>query len=427
MEACLADVVSPIGGLISRAERTLTAPGGGPPFAYCAVMGDLTHLLPNVSELSRMSPDVPPLAGVGMAWDEQTAWTCAVAEALERYSACVLREDRMCHASANELGDSAMDLTAVPRCSQLEFSHPACPLTAPDLTAPMRWVQGLSLRTLRPVWLPAVMVHIRIPKRTVGEHFWLPLSSGCAAHPNLAQAIVNAICEIIERDAVALLWLQRLALPKLDMEDHGRFVPRRRGRIVVFDATTDLGIPTLYAVDCAPDASKLATLVCSACDLDPCRAAKKLLAEAILYRLAMEGDTPIPSNPDLFTQPVHGALFMSHPDRQNAFGFLLKSRCRRRLSEMASLDTGVPERNLLFLVKSLANRHMDVFVADLTTDESRKARMHVVRVLIPALQPLTFRLRARYLGHPRLADGPRRMGYEVSPEEDINPWPQPFG
>jgi ribosomal protein S12 methylthiotransferase accessory factor len=52
--------------------------------------------------------------------------------------------------------------------------------------------------------------------------------------------------------------------------------------------------------------------------------------------------------------------------------------------------------------------------------------MHVVRVIVPGLQPLSFCHRARYLGHQRLYRAPARMGYPAWPESRINPWPQPF-
>ena len=362
-----------------------------------------------------------------MAWDERSAWTCAVAEALERYTSAVVPDERHRWATAADLGEEALDLATVPRCSGRELAHPACPVGVPEPGTPIRWVRGVSLTSLAHRWVPAVMAHIRFPRQGPGERFWLPVSSGCAAHPVLEQALVSAICELVERDALAVLWLQRLALPRLELDGELPAVPPRRGRILVFDATTDVGVPTLYAVDSAPDASELATLVCAAADLDPRRAAEKVLAEAVLCRVAMERPVAIPSDPDLFTQPVHGALYMSHPARQEAFRFLLDSPRRRRLSELPPLDTGSPGRNLALLVERLCALGMEVFAVDLTTVEAHRAGMRVVRALVPGLQPLTFRPRARYLAHPRLFEAPARMGGTARPEEDLNPWPQPFG
>jgi len=362
-----------------------------------------------------------------MAWDQGTAWTLAVAEAVERYSSAALDATAVRWATAQELGEAALDLTTVPACSAVELAHPRCPLSAASPRLPIRWVRGVSLRDLRQVWLPAVMVHIRIPPRSLGERFWLPVSTGCAAHPDLAQALVNAICEVIERDAIALLWLRRLTVPAVELDTRLPPLPRHAGRIRVFDATTDVGIPVLFAVDRAPGASEVCTLVCGSSALDPRRAAEKLLAEAVLYRRAMERPVGIPADPDEFTQPVHGARYMSHPARAPCFSFLLETPARKCLSDLEHLATGSPGGDLAVLLDRLGALGMNAYAADLTTDEARRAGLHVVRVIVPELQPLTFRLRARYLGHRRLSDAPARMGYPARPEEEMNPWPQPFG
>ena len=373
------------------------------------------------------APDVPGLAGVGMAWDRDSAWALAVAEAVERCSSATLAGRELRWATALELGGDGLDLATVPVCSERELAHPACPVRRPDPSAAMRWVRGVSLMRLAPVWLPAVMVHIRIPKLAPGEHFWLPTSSGCAAHPVLAQALVNAICEVVERDAVALLWLQRMRVPRVDLDGGLPAVPSRAGTISLFDATTDVGVPCLYAVDRAPEAGELATLVCAAADLEPRRAAEKVLAEAILYRPAMERPPAVPEDPDLFTQPAHGAVHMSSPSRRHAFDFLLGTRRRRALSELPALDAPTPAAALAGLLDRLRALAMEAFAVELTTGEARAAGLRVVRVVVPALQPLTYRTRARYLGHPRLRRAPLRMGHRAHPEDEINPWPQPFG
>jgi ribosomal protein S12 methylthiotransferase accessory factor len=63
---------------------------------------------------------------------------------------------------------------------------------------------------------------------------------------------------------------------------------------------------------------------------------------------------------------------------------------------------------------------------NLTTREAQAAGLWVVRVIVPALQPVTFRRVAQYRGHPRLFSAPLAMGHFVHAEVDLNPWPQPF-
>ena len=134
----------------------------------------------------------------------------------------------------------------------------------------------------------------------------------------------------------------------------------------------------------------------------------------------------VPSSPDAFIKVFHGAKYMSVKSRQHAFDFLLQSSTRKHFSKMLNLDTGNEARNLVFLLRRLEENGMEAFAVELTTDEASRVDMRVVRVLIPALQPMTFSFRARYLGHPRLYTAPERMGHSVRSEAEINPWPQPF-
>nr|BFE86238.1 hypothetical protein GCM10020093_088390 [Planobispora longispora] len=113
-------------------------------------------------------------------------------------------------ATAEELGEEALDLATVPRCAPRELAHPKSLVTAPDPAGPMRWARGWSLTGNRPVWVPAVMVWMHIRAKSAAERLTMPISTGCAAHSDIAAALVGAICEVVERDSIALTWLQRI-------------------------------------------------------------------------------------------------------------------------------------------------------------------------------------------------------------------------
>ena len=67
----------------------------------------------------------------------------------------------------------------------------------------------------------AARAYIDIPYLAIGERFALPISTGCAAHTDIAAALLSGLCEVIERDAIALLWLQRMAVPRLSLDGLG--------------------------------------------------------------------------------------------------------------------------------------------------------------------------------------------------------------
>jgi ribosomal protein S12 methylthiotransferase accessory factor len=278
------------------------------------------------------------------------------------------------------------------------------------------------------------MVYLHFQPVTAGERMSVPISTGCAAHSSLERALLSATCEVIERDAIALTWLQKLALPRIELdlvpawlepyvrrnESHGDFEQ------IFFDATSDIGVPTVYSLQLTPHHALLATLVMCSTELDPAIAVAKVIRESASSRLAMQIPQAIPECWDDYCAVSHGAAYMGHPDRRSAFDFLIRSPHRRRLSEMSNLDTGDPGSDLMDLIERLRLRGMEAVAVDLTTDEARRTGTWVVRVIVPGLQPLSFSHRARYLGHPRLYDAPRAMGFPVYAESEINPQPQPF-
>jgi ribosomal protein S12 methylthiotransferase accessory factor len=438
-------VVSPLGGVVARValagEAGADPPGpldpggsGGPPgrldgavHAVCvADLGDLRPVLPGFAQAPTSTRG--HMDGAGSGTDIGTAARLAVVEALERYSSCMYDSRQLRWASAAELGGDAIDLDLLPRCSAAELADPRCPVRPPDRDARIRWVQGLSLTARCTRWVPAVMAYLNIPPVCPGELFTLQISTGCAAHVDPAAAVVNAICEVVERDAVSLTWLQRLPLPRIESGVAGGWRSGEQDpgwQTILYDGTTDLGIPTVYGVEVAPEGSSGTAVMC-ATDLDPARAIAKALREGAAGRVAVRMAPPVSSRVEDFQAVWEGAAYLARAEHRGAFGFLLGSSRRVAAPDLVSLGTGTPEGDLRVLVGRLADRGLDVVVVDLTTDEAAHAGLWVVRAVIPGLQPLSFTHRARFLGHARLYDAPLRMGHRSWAEPDLNPWPQPF-
>ncbi|MBV2153696.1 YcaO-like family protein [Kitasatospora sp. SUK 42] len=423
-------LVSRGGGLIGQVARISQESSGLT--VYNATMGELEHVQPNIRSTGGRASGVE-LGGGGGGIDPPLARAVSIAEALERYSSCVVPKD-LVWASADDLGDRAADLASFARASETELAHPACPVTMPDREEPIRWTTAWSLTEGRPVMVPAVAVWLHIPALTASERFTLPVSTGCATHTDLNRALLNGICEVIERDAITLTWLQRLPLPRIEFDTMSdelarsiREVERKGIRTTFFDATSELGIPTLYSVDEDPQSRRLRHVAMCATDFDPDRAAIKMLRETASSRIALGTAEPAPSNVNDFHSVFHGATYMGAAERTAAYDFLREpDNGVRRFSALPRPSTGEAGEDLRLVLKRLKEHGMDVYAVEMTTTEAREVGFRVVRVIIPQLMPLSFSYRARYLAHPRLYDGPRAMGYPVHAEADLNPWPQPF-
>ncbi len=428
-------LAQPIGGLFSHIIQLPSAPGEPQFSTFNSSLGDVNQILTAFSPARESRLVAGSLNGSGGGLQEEEGRLKALAEGLERYSSCVYDDRQLIWATADELGDEALDLDTLPRCSEAELAHPRCPLLAPDKGAPMRWVRGVSLIDRRLVWIPAILAYLNISPLSPGERIAMPISTGCAAHISLEKALLSAMCEVIERDAISLTWLQKLPLPRIEFD----VIPPRlqnylaryeRGQDQIerffFDATTDLGVPTVYSLHLSPNNESVAALVMCSTELDPAIAVTKVMHESASSRIALQLSRTIPESWDDFIDVFHGAVYMGRRERLSAYEFLLSSPHRRRLSEMPAIGAGAARQDLAGLIQRFRERKMEALAVDLTTDEAMRAGMRVVKVIIPALQPLSFSYRARYLAHPRLYEAPRRMGYQAHTEPRLNPWPQPF-
>jgi ribosomal protein S12 methylthiotransferase accessory factor len=433
--AGLHNLFQPVGGLLHGHSRFQAAAGEPPLFIRIERGGRIEQVCNRIPRKRHPAQGNESIEGAGVGLNDQEATIRARAEALERYCACVFSPDQFIRASANELGNAALDLAAVPRCSKAELSNPLCPLLLPDKSVPLRWVQGVSLFDGRRVYLPVIMVYLYAGIEGPGERFWFPISTGCAAHTSLERALISAVLEVIERDAISITWLQKLGLPRLEMD----FVPAvvapyweryqsscKEPEYVFFDATTDLGIPTVYGVQISPENKRLTTLVSCCTALQPADAVVGAMREMAAGRIAFRQPRPVPNKLEDFTEIFHGASYMARSEQAHAFNFLLHAGRKRLLSEMACTGEGNDKLDLRLLIDILKKKQLEAFALDLTTDEAIRAGLRIVRVIIPGLQPLSFNYRARYLGHPRLYEMPRMMGYPVYNEEQLNHWPQPF-
>ncbi|GAA4194040.1 YcaO-like family protein [Microbacterium oryzae] len=431
----LADLDQLVGpyGVVHGVDRLPNHPGEPGFPIYVAQIGDLTPLSANVAESTAGASTRGQIDGAGGALDAEKASRLCLAEAVERYASCFVPEDQLVWASSDELGDEAVDLRRFPQCSDAELRNPRSIHAPVDTAAPIRWVRGWSLTRGRAVYVPAVSTWLHIPARTMAERFTMPISTGCATHTSLTQAVINGLSEVIERDSIALTWLQRIPWPRLeiDVEDErlAPFTERYRSshvKTLFFDATTDVGVPTFYSMDVTPDNEVLGQLVMCNTSLDPVDSVAKMMRESASSRIAMQASRGRPDDIDEFTSVFHGASYMGEPERIRDYDFLTGSDSTRRLSEIPSQLTGDADEELRQMVARLERIGAEVLVVEITTDEARAAGFRVVRVIVPELMPLSFVHTGRYLAHPRLYEAPRAMGYPVADEAGINPLPQPF-
>ncbi|WKR20243.1 YcaO-like family protein [Actinomyces israelii] len=440
-----ASLESPV-GLVSRTAELAQAPGEPAFSIWTGFLGDLSAPLRSQTTWNHRV-ESGNIDGAGGAIDADLARHIAIVESLERYSSCSWEAEELIWDTPAGLGDAAIGPERWPACSPTELADPQCGLIPSDPRIPLRWVRGWSLTRGREVFVPAVLVYLKFPVRSPSERFINMVSTGTTAHSDLREAVLGGLLEVVERDAIALTWLQRLRLPEVvvdpadldpEVAEYHRVGTSTELTVHLREATTDYGIPILYAVQTSEVDTELAQVVAATCDLDPQRALAKIYRELVSLRIALRSHARSPRAKEVTGQDmtvVGGALADAAPSMRHVFDFLLEGpRPARRLADVGRPElrstrgpsAGSAADPLARVVSALERAGSEAVVVDITTDEARQVGMHVVKALVPEAVPLSFSHHARYLATPRLYDAPRAMGLTAHDEAGINPVRQPF-
>ena len=430
-------LIDGIGGVVPVLSE-LPRPYGYPDFyVYSTDSLHMSSISNNKSP--RGEGSLPKIAGVGISTNVLEAKVKALGETIERYCMSIHAKEQFVLATANELGDQAIDLDQIARCHPDEPGIRSGVLSLPRKDVPMNWVKGMSLLDGSPRYVPAIMAYLYYQAESREEMIWHPISTGCASHTDLKQAIFSGMMESLERDALMITWLHQLPLPHLDLGDPSEWPERLRRNMAAveeshlryefFDATNDLGIPTVYALQMSDYSSVANTVICCPA-LDPYDAVARIIEEACTLRLAItsyQGVHPVDrSRPEEIVKLEDCALFYAPIEARQDFDFLLNSPRRRHIRELPNLDSGNIDENIQLLLKRFQTHGMDVVAVDLTTPEVREAGFWVTRVVIPQLVPMFPVHVTRFLDTPRLYSAAEAMGYGRFTHADVTTKPQPF-
>lgn len=390
------DIVRPRGGIVSGVARVI-GDDASPDFEMAnATIGNLTDIFPHVSMSDGSDVSKESIGGSGADVTSEMAWLRAVMEGVERYASMAYTEEEFLVASGNELGDEALDLNTIPRCSKSEYLNPKCPYAPADKSKPIRWIKGYSLTEKKYKYVPALMTHLYL-KPGPDERFWQMISTGTAAHFNLDSALVSGINEVIERDAIALTWLAKLPLSKIDVPSppppevaaNLSRLAKSRVKHTGFDATTDFGIPTVYSVQTLEGHPHLSQYVNCSTEFSALDAYAKTIREAAPARPVFNDGIDVPDDLSDFVSLHHGAAYLGRPEFRDEFGFLLSSSGTIGIGDMGGYFPEDDNARLSVLIDKLKSMNMEAIAVDLTTEDLREVGVWVVKVVIPGLMPMT--------------------------------------
>lgn len=395
-------------------------------YLYSASLPNLSFCYDGITNWNGDSLKEARLSGAGVSFSQNEAKLKAVAEAAERYASSVLLDSEVLLEKPASLRGRTIDLQPVIECAEREKNNGFVrPLDDNDV---IRWVKGWCLIEKREKYVPAIMTHM-FPRPTVNETFWLPISTGVAAHTSVIEATISAICELIERDAIALNWLTKRVLPRIDSTNSRFLAEARRSdtQFHFFDATTDLGIPTVYAIEEHAHDPKVANVVACCTDFDFRAAIDGVIRELHSTRTALKNTTKeAPKSMDQCVELEHGALYLGQRKNAHYFDFLKESRSVAQTKKYYQFATFSNNDKIKYLIEHIGRISNDLLLVDVTTDDLRDLGLHVVRAVAPGLMPMSTNYTYRYLGHPRIDNFARNVLESSIAITGLNEAPQPF-
>ena len=370
----------------------------------------------------------------GKGRSEIQAKVSALCEAIERYSAVWRGGEPVRRASYADLDPSvALHMDQLLLFSPAQFAGRDAWNADPEhrihlvperfrTDLPLDWSTAWSLTHATERLVPTGYAYYGHPD--LARHFYcVGDSNGGASGNTLEEAVLQGFCEVVERDAVALWWYNRLRRPAFDLDSLEdpyidslrRFYAGMDRDLWVLDLTSDLGIPTFAALSHRRHEVE-DIMVGFGAHPDPAIAAMRALTEVNQFLPFVER-RDADGNTEYRTDDVETLKW-----------------CRTaRLADEPWLlpDPALPPTTIAshqnFAGHDLAGHieecvaradraGIEVIVLDQTQPD---LDLHVVKVIAPGMRHFW-----RRLGPGRLYDVPVQLGLLAEPtrEEEVNPW-----
>jgi ribosomal protein S12 methylthiotransferase accessory factor len=427
--------------------RTLVSP-------YCGLVRGVSDLTaaPDDSRLVRVGcrlADLEPLIGFstdfragGSAPVRDAAVAAALGEVAERYSASWIPGDLVL-ATANELGDLAVDPGRFALFHPSQYENPSFPFKPFARDTRLLWTLGVELPFGEPAYLPAQLVYLRwrSPVETGEQPIGYSTSNGAACAATFAEAVLRGLLELVERDAFMLTWYGRLSLPRLDstadleLDAFGERYFRPAGvRYRTVDLSAFHDVPTVVGVVRGRSGDGAPLSVGASAARTVGEAWKNALAEAFAVRawaraMKHEGRTAAfaADFADLDSFDDHILLYASEEHARHA-DFLDGSQELRAVGEVSPLEGETVGAQIAALCERLAASGVRAYAVDVTAPDIAAAGLCVAKVVAPELQPLDVAYDGRFLGGNRLYSAAFERGLAAAPAtfDDLNAYPHPF-
>ena len=368
----------------------------------------------------------------------QQSEASALCEALERYSGAFHGDEIRCRKRFSEFAGvenpEAVHPNDIQLFSEMQLDdaarinaqgHPynvVPPRFDPDVVTD--WSPVWSLTRGRHLYLPTSLLYYGKSADQRGLGDFVADSNGCAAGNTLEEAILQGFFELVERDAFAVWWYNRLHRPAVDLGSFGddylttayEYYGGLNRDLWVLDVTGDFGIPVFVAISRRTDKEAEDIIYGAGAHTDPHVAALRAVCELNQFLNWVQGTGPGGAGYQVDDPQClwwwRNATLADHPYLAPAEGVAMRGKSDYPVPETTDLREDVEKCRALVEAKG-----MEFLVLDQTRPD---IKLPVARVIVPGMRHYWQRF-----APGRLFDVPVEMGWRECPlrEEELNPAP----
>ena len=415
--------VSPIIGAVTALEVT---PVGESPLVNVVFAGH--NLAIRRADLAGLKSGLrQSSAGKGITPEQARA--SGLCEALERFSGNYTGTERRRRGTLEALGDHAIDPRSLLHWSERQYaerrpdagtvdSFNIVPLPY-DAGMEIDWSPLWSLTDGVHKWLPTQMLYYGYPFPPEQFFAWGD-SNGNAAGNTLEEAIAQGFFELVERDAVALWWYNRLRRPAVDLASCddpyvGNLVDvyaSLNREVWALDLTSDLGIPVVAAISRRIDRAPEEILIAFGAHFDPRIALVRALTEMNQFLSAV---IDVDRDGRYAFQDPESVHWWKTATLEREPYLVPADGAATRIGDWIDRSTDDSADDVRLAQRIVEERGMEFLVLDQTRPD---IGLPVAKVVVPGLRHFWARL-----GPGRLYDVPVEMGWLPAPlaEDELNP------
>ena len=367
----------------------------------------------------------------GKGFTEPAARISTCGEAVERYSAACWTPDEITYGRRDALPGPSLDPSSLVLYAADQYATGRVPYTPYTGDNALGWTPARSLVSGDWIYVPAQAVFLGYAVRSPDEFLCPITSNGLAAGSTILSAALAATCEVLERDAFMIAWMNRLAGTRADPATHpDRDVRelcaayrRRCVELRLYKLPTDhpCHVFAALALQGQPVRDDTPAMVVGlGADLDAARAARQAVLEigqvrpALRHRLR-QPDTrrrleALVADPHQVTTLEDHDLLYASPSTRSVFDFWLDVNPEPvDWRETASPSASV-EARLERLADHFRAAGTHLIYCNVTPPDMASFGLHTVRAIVPGFQPIHFGWKEARLGGDRLYSLPLTLG-----------------